>query len=170
MSDDLRALVIAGLEAVGADYATMECDPDLADTAAFCAHYDIPPDQSANAIVLASKRPQGIHAMFLVLATTRLDVNRTGRDLMGVKKVSFAAPDLTAEVTGMVMGGVTPFGRPEGLPLFVDAAVTAHPWVIVGGGTRDMKVRVDPEVFVRMPGTTIVEGLATPLPRPEDRA
>jgi prolyl-tRNA editing enzyme YbaK/EbsC (Cys-tRNA(Pro) deacylase) len=170
VSDDLRAAVIAGLEAVGADYTTMECDPDLADTAAFCAHYDIPPNQSANAIVLASKRPEGIHAMFLVLATTRLDVNRTGRDLMGVKKVSFAPPDLTADVTGMVMGGVTPFGRPEGLPLFVDAAVTAHPWVIVGGGTRDMKVKVDPEIFARMPGTTVVEGLATPLSPPEERA
>ena len=108
--------------------------------------------------------------MFLVLEKTRLDVNRTGRDLMGVKKVSFDAPDLTAEVTGMVMGGVTPFGRPEGLPLFVDAAVTAHPWVIVGGGTRDMKVRIDPEVFARMPDTTVVEGLATRLPPPEDRA
>ncbi len=168
MTADLRAVVIAGLEAVGADYTTMECDPDLADTAAFCAHYGIPPDQSANAIVLASKRPEGIHAMFLVLATTRLDVNRTGRDLMGVRKVSFAPPDLTADVTGMVMGGVTPFGRPERLPLFVDAAVTAHPWVIVGGGTRDMKVRVDPEVFTRMPDTTVVEGLATPLPMPQD--
>jgi len=168
VSDELRAVVIAALEAVGADYTTMDCDPDLADTAAFCAAYDIPPEQSANAIVLASKRPAGIHAMFLVLATTRLDVNRTGRDLMDVKKVSFAPPDLTADVTGMVMGGVTPFGRPEGLPLFVDAAVTAHPWVIVGGGSRDMKVKVDPEVFSRMPGTTVVEGLATPIPPAED--
>lgn len=168
MSEHLRTAVIDALEAVDADYTTMECDPDLADTAAFCAHYDIPPDQSANAIVLASRRPAGIHAMFLVLATTRLDVNRMGRELMGVKKVSFAPADTTAEVTGMIMGGVTPFGRPEGLPLFVDAAVTAHPWVIVGGGTRDMKVRVDPEVFSRMPGTTVVEGLASLLPPPED--
>lgn len=161
MSEDLRRSVVEALDAVGATYSTMECDPALADTAEFCAAYDIPLERSANAIMLASKRPAGVHAMFLVLATTRLDVNRKGRELMGVKRVSFAPPEMTAEITGMVMGGVTPFGRPADLPLFVDAAVVDQPWVIVGGASRDMKVRLDPEVFTRMEGTTVVEGLAT---------
>ena len=161
MTGDLRRVVIGALDDIGASYSTMECDPALADTAEFCAAYDIPLDRSANAIMLASKRPAGVHAMFLVLATTRLDVNRKGRDLMGVKRVSFAPPDLTAEITGMVMGGVTPFGRPDDLPLFVDAAVVDQPWVVVGGGSRDMKVRVDPEVFTRMDATTVVAGLAS---------
>ena len=163
MTEDLRIRVTDALDALDASYETMECDPDLADTAVFCDHYGIPPEQSANAIVLASKRPQGVHAMFLVLATTRLDVNRTGRDLMDVRKVSFASPEVSAEATGMVMGGVTPFGRPEDLPLFVDAAVTDHRWVVVGGGSRDMKVKVDPEVFRRMPNTRVVQDLATPF-------
>ncbi len=163
MTEDLRIRVTDALDALDASYESMECDPDLADTAVFCDHYGIPPEQSANAIVLASKRPQGVHAMFLVLATTRLDVNRTGRDLMDVRKVSFASPEVSAEATGMVMGGVTPFGRPEDLPLFVDAAVTDHPWVVVGGGSRDMKVKVDPEVFRRMPNTQVVQDLATPF-------
>ena len=162
MTEDLRMRVTHALDALDASYEIMECDPELADTAVFCDHYGIPPEQSANAIVLASKRPQGIHAMFLVLATTRLDVNRMGRDLMDVKKVSFAPPEVSAEATGMVMGGVTPFGRPEDLALFVDAAVTDHPWVVVGGGSRDMKVKVDPEVFLRMPNTQVVPDLATP--------
>lgn len=81
---------------------------------------------------------------------------------MDVKKVSFAPPELTAEVTGMVMGGVTPFGLPADVPVLVDAAVLDNPWVVVGGGTRDMKVTVDPEVFTRMPNVTVVEGLAGP--------
>ena len=161
--EDIKATVISALDAAGADFETMECDPDLADTAEFCAHYGIPPEQSANAIVLASRRPQGVYAMFLVLATTRLDVNRQARALMEVSKVSFAPPDVTADVTGMVMGGVTPFGRPAELPLFVDAAVMDHPWVVVGGGTRDMKVKVDPSVFHNLDNTTIVDGLANPI-------
>lgn len=139
----------------------MECDPELADTARFCEHYGIPLNQSANAIVLVSKRPSGVHAMFLVLATTRLDVNRMGRQLMDVRKVSFASSDVTSAVTGMVVGGVTPFGRPRDLPLFVDAAVMEQEWVVVGGGSRDMKIKVDPEVFTRLDGTRIVQGLAT---------
>ena len=152
--------VVAGL---GAEGEIIDCDPELADTAAFCAHYGYPPEQSANTILVASKRPQGSFSACVVLSTTRLDVNRMGRDLMEVKKVSFAPPELTADVTGMVMGGVTPFGLPDGLPLFVDGAVVGHPWVIVGGGSRDMKVKVDPEVFSRMTNTRVVEGLARPI-------
>jgi prolyl-tRNA editing enzyme YbaK/EbsC (Cys-tRNA(Pro) deacylase) len=63
----------------------------------------------------------------------------------------------------MEIGGVTPFGLPSDMPLFVDAAVLEQPWVIVGGGSRDMKVRVDPEVFARMPSATVVDGLASNL-------
>ncbi len=163
MTSAIRSVVIEALDNANASYTTMECDPNLADTAAFCEHYDIPPDQSANAIVLASKKPLGLHAMFLVLATSRLDVNGSGRKLMNARKVSFAPPEATAEVTGMVMGGVTPFGRPSDVPLFVDAAVMAHPWVVVGGGSRDMKVKVDPEVFMRLADTSVVDGLANPI-------
>jgi prolyl-tRNA editing enzyme YbaK/EbsC (Cys-tRNA(Pro) deacylase) len=63
----------------------------------------------------------------------------------------------------MVMGGVTPFGLPDDIPVFVDAAVMAHPWVIVGGGSRSMKVKVDPEVFARMPNVRVVDSLANPI-------
>ena len=82
---------------------------------------------------------------------------------MKARKVSFAPPEVTAEVTGMVTGGVTPFGRPPDVPLFVDAAVMTHPWVVIGGGSRDMKVKVDPEVFTRLADTRIVDGLANPI-------
>ncbi|MDK1018288.1 MAG: YbaK/EbsC family protein [Actinomycetota bacterium] len=161
MTAEIRSAVTRALAAVEANFSTMECDPELADTALFCEHYGIPLNQSANAIVLVSKRPSGVHAMFLVLATTRLDVNRMGRQLMDVRKVSFASSDVTSAVTGMVVGGVTPFGRPRDLPLFVDAAVMEQEWVVVGGGSRDMKIKVDPEVFTRLDGTRIVQGLAT---------
>ena len=158
---DIQSAVMRALKNANADYSTMVCDPALADTAQFCEHYKIPLDQSANAIVLASKRPPDIYAMFLVLASTRLDANRMGRDLMDVRKVSFASSEVTAAATGMVLGGVTPFGRPDDLPLFVDAAVLTHDWVIVGGGSRAMKIKVNPEVFQRLEGTQVVEGLTT---------
>ncbi|MGI9584289.1 MAG: YbaK/EbsC family protein [Acidimicrobiia bacterium] len=164
MVKSIRSVVVDALESSDAIYSTMECDPALADTAAFCEHYDVPLEQSANAIVIGSKRPAGLYAMFLVLSTTRLDVNGKARQLMGAKKASFASAEATAEATGMVMGGVTPFGRPDSIPLFVDSAIMDHPWVVVGGGSRDMKVKVDPEIFTRLPDTTIVAGLATEVP------
>jgi prolyl-tRNA editing enzyme YbaK/EbsC (Cys-tRNA(Pro) deacylase) len=160
---DIAATVRATLDELGADYEIIAIDPDYADTAAFCERYGFGMDVSANAIVIASKRPPGHHSACLALATTRLDVNHRVRDLMGVKKLSFASSEVTMELTGMMIGGVTPFALPPDLPVYVDAAVRAVPHLIVGGGDRATKVLVDPEVFDRMDQVEVVEGLAQPF-------
>ena len=152
--------VIDHLEVLGADYSVIDCDPDLADTAAFCEAYGVAPEDSANAILVASKRPPGQFSLSLVLAPTRLDVNRRVRDLMGVKKLSFANAEVTAEMTRMLVGGVTPFGLDDSIPVFVDSRVLDRDEVVVGGGSRSKKIRVKPEVFERMDHVTIVDGLA----------
>lgn len=158
VESDVRAVVAA----LDFDAEIIDCDPALADTAEFCAHYGYPENHSANTILVASKRPPGRHAACVVLATTRLDVNRTVRDLLEVKKLSFAPPSLTEELTGMTVGGVTPFALPEGLPLFVDSAIMALPWVILGGGSRSIKVKIDPAALVAV-GARVVDGLANPV-------
>lgn len=158
--DPIERRVVDHLEALDATYEVIECDPAWADTAAFCERYGYPPEISANAILVASRKPEGRHGLCLALATTRLDVNHTVRELLDVKRLSFASPELTIEVTGMTIGGVTPFGAPEGLPVFVDDRIVALGRCIVGGGSRSMKVVVDPEVFGRMPGVAVVRGLA----------
>lgn len=161
MSDQaIEHRVIAHLEELDAEYTVMDCDPELADTAAFCEAYGIAPEDSANAILVESKRPPGQLSLSLVLAPTRLDVNRTVRDLMGVKKLSFANAEVTVEKTGMLIGGVTPFGLEASIPVFVDSRVMERDEVVVGGGSRSKKIRVKPEVFARMDHVTVVEGLA----------
>lgn len=163
MTNSLRDRVLKAAADAGANVEPMECDPDLADTAVFCEHYGIPLERSANTIVLASKRPPGVFGVFIVLANTRLDVNGAARRIMGVKKVSFAPADTTAEVTGMVMGGVTPFGLPDDLSIYVDSRVLDEPWVILGGGSRDLKLKIDPAVLSCLGSCTVVEDLATPI-------
>ncbi len=152
------------LEGLGVPYEMLPCEPDFADTAAFCERYGYPPEQSANTILVASKRPPGRYAACVVLATTRLDVNRTVRDLLEVKKVSFASPEITREVTAMDIGGVTPFALPAGLPVFVDRRVTELEWIILGSGTRNSKIKAAPDILTRLPGVRVVDGLANPLP------
>lgn len=158
--------VVDHLDALAAEYSIMDCDPELADTAAFCEAYGVAPEDSANAILIASKRPAGHFSLNLVLAPTRLDVNRRVRDLMTVKKLSFANAEVTAERTGMLIGGVTPFGLTDTIPIYVDSRVMERAEVVVGGGSRSKKIRVKPEVFARMDHVTIVEGLATAVGPP----
>jgi prolyl-tRNA editing enzyme YbaK/EbsC (Cys-tRNA(Pro) deacylase) len=71
-------------------YEEMACDPALADTAEFCAAYGVPMERSANTILVASRKPEGVMVACLVLATTRLDVNGVVRRRMEVRKASFA--------------------------------------------------------------------------------
>ena len=153
--------ILDGLDAAGADYEVIAIDPELADTAAFCAHYGYPLERSANTIVVAARKEPGVACACVVLADTRLDVNHKVCELLGVRKASFAGADQTSDLTGMMIGGVTPFALPAGLPLYVDSRVMDADWVIVGGGSRSMKLRLAPRLFVDVAGATVVPGLAT---------
>ena len=166
MADDesaIEARVRAQLDAMGVTYDVVPCDPEFADTAAFCEHYGFEPVDSANTIVVAARREPGIACACVALATTRLDVNHKVCELLGVRKASFAPADLTRDLSGMLIGGVTPFGLPDALPIYVDAAVMQRETVILGGGSRSMKLRLAPSALSRIPSARVVEGLAHPF-------
>ena len=153
--------VLAALDGAGVPYDVVPCDPALADTAAFCEHYGYAPEDSANTIVVASKREPKRYVACVVLATTRLDVNGTVKRRLDAGKVSFASAEETAVLTGMELGGVTALALPPDLPLWVDAAVMSRPRIILGGGSRSMKIHVAPDVFLALPSVEVVEGLAS---------
>lgn len=161
MTDDIDRRVAASLDALGVPYEVMTIDPDFADTARFCERYGIPLENSANTIVVASKKEPKQYCACVVKATTRLDVNHAVRRLMNASRVSFATAEETTALTGMMIGGVTVLALPPDLPVYVDERVMALDWLIVGGGSRSTKIRTSPELFRRLPGTTIVSGLAT---------
>jgi prolyl-tRNA editing enzyme YbaK/EbsC (Cys-tRNA(Pro) deacylase) len=156
----LHPLVRTHLDALGVPFEVMECDPAFADTAAFVEAYGVPLDRSANTILVASKGAEPTYVACVLLATTSLDVNTVVRREMGVRKASFARAEPTMEVTGMDIGGVTPFGLSPELPVLVDARVMQPDWVILGGGNRSSKLRIAPETLRRLPSLRIVEGLA----------
>ncbi|MDQ2970605.1 MAG: hypothetical protein M3R34_05645, partial [Acidobacteriota bacterium] len=148
------------LQALGFPYEAIPCDPAFADTAAFCARYGIAPEESANTILVASRQEPKRWAACLVLSHCRLDVNHAVRRLLGVRRLSFASEDETRDRTGMMIGGVAPFGLPADVPLYVDARVLAAERVVVGGGSRSWKVRLSPSCFLQMPGASVVADLA----------
>ena len=137
-------------------------DPELADTAAFCAAYDVALDASANCVVVSGKRAgEQRWAAAVVLATTRADVNGVVRRRMDVRKVSFAPMADATAVTNMEYGGITPFGLPAGWPILIDAAVASAGLVIVGSGIRGSKIVVNGAQLAQLPGAEVIDGLAT---------
>lgn len=137
-----------------------EIDPDLADTAQFCAAYSSPLDRSANCVVVAGRRGEDTrYAACLVLATTRADVNGLVRKRLNARKASFAPMDDAVAITGMEYGGITAIGLPDGWPLLVDTAVAAAPAVVIGSGIRGSKLALPGELAARLPGAEVVDGL-----------
>jgi prolyl-tRNA editing enzyme YbaK/EbsC (Cys-tRNA(Pro) deacylase) len=142
-----RAWLIEHLDPLGVSYQLFACDPALADTAAFCAAYGFSPEPPR-------------YAACVTLAPYRLDVNRTVRDRLGTRKASFAPAEDTAALTGMQIGGVTVFGLPAGLPIWVDARVMGRDRIVLGGGSRSWKVISTPAILRALPGVEVVDGLA----------
>ena len=135
----------------------LECNPDWADTELFCANYNIPRDHAANAILIAAKTEPRQYAVCLVLATTRIDVNHKVSKLMGIKRLSFAQAEETKAVTGQAIGGVTVFGLPPEIPLYIDSAVMTKEYAIVGGGNRSSKIRIAPAQLLKIPPARVAD-------------
>ncbi|MCU1387474.1 MAG: hypothetical protein JWL72_812 [Ilumatobacteraceae bacterium] len=153
--------VRAAVERLGVDgYEIVQCDPALADTAAFCEAYGYLPENSANTIIVIGKTEPPKYAACVVLATTRLDVNRVVRHRFGAKKASFASGEQTVDITGMMIGGVTPFALPADLPIWVDSRVVERERLLFGGGSRSCKVVGPPALLTNQAQVEVVEGLA----------
>lgn len=167
--DLLAEPVAAALKALADDGRLVHAlvapiDPDLADTAAFCAAYDVPLDASANCVVVAGSRAgERRVAACMVLATTRADVNRIVRKRLEVRKASFLPMDDAVAATAMEYGGITPLGLPADWPILVDSAVAALPAALIGSGVRRSKMIVTGADLASLPNAEVIEGLGRPV-------
>ncbi len=159
MSDTLPQ-IRAFLEQTGKPFEVLPCDPELADTAVFCNHYGVALENSANAILVRSKAGDKKFVVCVLLATDRLNTNHTVRKKMGARKVSFASAEETREITGMEIGGVTPICLPDDLPIWIDEAVMQCEYVVLGGGNRSSKLKLDPQILLLQPVAEVVLTLA----------
>jgi prolyl-tRNA editing enzyme YbaK/EbsC (Cys-tRNA(Pro) deacylase) len=159
-SEEIERQVRSTLDDAGVEYEWIKVDPDFADTAAFCEKYGFQMTQCGNMIIVASKRGEKKYSGCIVRGTDRIDVNKKVRSLMEVSRLSFATAEETIDLTGMMIGGVTPFALPESLPIYVDAMIMDLDYVILGGGSRSGKLKVDPSSLLNIPTVVVIEDLS----------
>jgi len=154
---DMVAAPVAAAAALVPGARVAGIDVTLADTAAFCAAYDVAPEASANCVVVAGRRGDvTTYAAVLVLATMRADVNGVVRKALDARKCSFAAHDDAVALTGMEFGGITPVGLPRGWPVLVDEAVLAAGDVVIGSGLRSSKLLLPAEQLLHLPDARVI--------------
>jgi prolyl-tRNA editing enzyme YbaK/EbsC (Cys-tRNA(Pro) deacylase) len=161
--EEIEKLVDEHLGAQDVPFEVVECDPDLADTDAFCLNYGYAPEDAANTIVVVGKSDPPRFVACVLLATTRLDVNHAVRDRLGVRKASFADREQTRALTGMAIGGVTALALPPGMPIWVDSRVMTRSRIVLGGGSRRRKIVGPPGLLSGQNSVEVVDGLAMDL-------
>ena len=132
-----------------------ECEDKFSDTQSFCDHYGYKIEDSCNAILIKSKKPEEFYTLFCVLGSTRLDVNHKAKSLMGARKVSFASKEEAEEITSQIYGGISPLGLVPEIKIFIDREVLSREKIFIGAGNRLSKFFLTPESLVELTQGTL---------------
>lgn len=148
---------VAGLVAV------TEIDPEHAETATLNELHGLPPEASANCVLVAGKRGEDERvAACVVPASTFADVNKRVRKLLDVRKASFLPMDRAVADSGMEYGGITPVGLPGTYRVLVDSRFTEDgTMALMGSGVRRSKLLMPGPLLCAMPGVEVIEDLGT---------
>lgn len=157
---NIEETVLATLDDLEIPHEVIQIDPELADTADFCEKYGFSLSDCANTIVVASRREPRQFSACIVLGSDRLDVNKTVRGLMNVSRLSFASAEDTQALTGMMIGGVTPFSLPRQIPIYADKKLLEMKFLIFGSGSRSSKLKIAPVDLAKIPNFQFVPGLS----------
>ncbi len=140
--------------------AVVEIDPELSDTAAMMNAFALPLESGANCVVVAGKRDGTERvAACVVRADTRVDVNRTVKSALDVRRPSFLPTERAVDESRMQYGGITPLGLPSSWRLLVDARVLTMEMAVIGSGVRNSKLLVPGKFLAELPSAEVIEGL-----------
>ena len=142
---------------LGIPYEIVECKEEYADTYLFCEKYEYPIEYCANTILLSSKKPPDYYVACVLQGNKKLDVNNKVRKLMNSSKVSFASHEETVSLTNMKSGGVTIFGLPKSIDVYVDSEIMNNPYLIFGSGNRNCKIKIEPNYLNQIPNIKSIE-------------
>ncbi len=103
----------------------------------------------------------------VVVASGRARINnKLYKEQFGVK-AGMLSPEKTLEVTGHGVGGVCPFGIPEGVAIYLDASLREHTTVYPAAGERDACLKMTLDELENLTGGKWVEVCQKPIPQSE---
>ena len=138
-----------------------EIDPACADGESLHQVYGVPYEKELNCLVVAGSRgEETTYAALLVPYGKRASMNSVVRTPLNAKKVVFADLDYVIRETGMEFGSITPVGLPEGWKILAEETILEQETVIIGGGKVCSKIEIPVALLKKLPGFTVVKGLA----------
>ena len=145
------------LEKKAEEIEIFACSSEFSDTESFCNKYNFLLEDSCNAILIKSKKPEVFYSMFCILGNQRLDVNRKAKGAMNTRKVSFASKDEAEKVTKQVYGGISPLGLDRDINIYIDENVMKREKIFIGGGNRTTKIFLTPSELLRLTNGSLLD-------------
>lgn len=98
-----------------------------------------PVDQVVRSILF--RLTEGEYAMVLMGGPRQISW-KSLRNHFGQSRLTMAKPEEVQEITGYQIGGVSPFGMPNPLPMLVDKNILDQPSVSLGSGVRGTAIMI----------------------------
>jgi Cys-tRNA(Pro)/Cys-tRNA(Cys) deacylase len=96
----------------------------------------------------------GTPAVAIVPVATSLQLKALAAALGG-KRAEMMDPAAAQRRTGMVVGGISPFGQKQRSRTVLDESALAHPTIFVSGGRRGLDVQIAPADLVTLLDATV---------------
>lgn len=68
--------------------------------------------------------------------------------LLGVKQISPCTPETAQKHSGYLVGGTSPFGTRQQMPVYMEGSIAALPKIYINGGKRGYLVGMDPAELI----------------------
>lgn len=96
------------------------------------------------------------HLLALVPGDRRLDLKKLAT-ACGVKRAAMVEPAAAERITGYLVGGISPFGTKQRLPVLMERRLLDHDRVLVNAGRRGTMLKLAPGVVVNALGCGTAE-------------
>jgi Cys-tRNA(Pro)/Cys-tRNA(Cys) deacylase len=103
-----------------------------------------PLERTVKTLVAAADAKRNV--LVLVPGDRQLNLKRLAR-VLAAKKASMVDPPTAERLTGYHVGGISPFGVRQALPVIMDQAILALEEVLINAGRRGIMLKMSPQAI-----------------------
>lgn len=96
------------------------------------------------------------HPLIVLMHGDREVSTKTLARLLGVKTIAPCSPDVAHRHSGFLVGGTSPFGTRQSMPVYIEETILSLPTIYINGGQRGYLVGLDPKDAARILNATPV--------------
>jgi Cys-tRNA(Pro) deacylase len=99
---------------------------------------------------LVMRTDAGRRLLVLMHGDRQVSAKRLAREA-GARRIAACSPEEALKATGYVVGGISPFGTRQPLPVYAEASIFDLPRIYLNGGRRGLLLEIEPSVLRRVP-------------------